>query len=193
MIDELQWAYQSALRGPRHDLQGHMAFLRHAAASRHAPVIIEAGVRSGMSTRAFLLGARQTGGLVWSVDLAPATVPDVIRGHPQWRFLQADDLSSQAQAWLPAACDVLFLDAHDDNWTIDRLRNHVLSELQTYVPRVRPGGLVLLHDTQWQPPDIDLGEPAGGVAMALDDYCSVTGRDWSNKPGSYGLGIMRIT
>lgn len=187
MIDDLQWLYQAAVHGPWTDLRGHLPQLRHEAASRKDAVVIEAGVRRGMSTRAFLAGGAE----VWSVDVAPADVPTAIRDHPRWRFLQADDLSSQAQAWLPEACDVLFLDAHDDGWTVDQLRAHVLAELRAYMPRVRPGGIALLHDTQWQPPSTDLGEPVGGVALALDDYSAETGLAWENRGGFYGLGIMR--
>jgi predicted O-methyltransferase YrrM len=191
-VDDLKWEYQSAAHGRWHDLRGHLPVLYAAAADRHAPVVIEAGVRRGMSTRAFLAGCSASGGEVWSVDLAPADVPPAVRSHPRWRFLQADDLSSEAQAWLPAACDVLFLDAHDDGWSFAQLREHVLAELRAYVPRVRPGGVVLLHDTQWEPPAVDLGEPRGGVAAALDAWCGESGMSWENRPGFYGLGIMPV-
>lgn len=190
-MSELGWEYQQAAHGPWHDLRGHIPFLRECV-TMPAPVIIECGVRRGRSTRAFLLAASNRDGQVWSVDLAPPDVPPVIRDHPRWHFLQADDLSSEAQAWLPASCDVLFLDAHDDDWTVDQLIKHVLAELEAYVPRVRPGGLVLAHDTQWEPRDTDLGAPVGGVAQALDIYCADTGLEWSNRPGYYGLGVLRI-
>ena len=191
-MDKLRFEYQRAWRGPWHDLRGHIPFLHTAAAVPWQPVIAEMGVRAGMSTRAFLLAARERDGQVYSVDIAPPQVPGVIAGHPRWHFLQADDLSSQAQAFIPAEIDVLFLDAHDDGWTPEVLREHVLAELRTYVPRIRPGGVALLHDTQWQPPATDLGEPSGGVARALDDYCAETGAEWENRPGFYGLGIMHI-
>lgn len=191
-MDELRWQYMTAAHGHWHDLRGHMPFLYTTVAGIPKPVVAEAGVRTGMSTRAFLLAAAVNDGQVWSVDTAPAQVPPVVADHSRWHFLQADDLSSQAQAFIPEMIDVLFLDAHDDDWTIGQLTEHVLAELRTYVPRVRSGGAVLLHDTQWQPPATDLGEPVGGVAMALDAYCAETGGSWENRPGYYGLGVLRI-
>lgn len=187
-VDELKWEYAKAAYGPWHDLRGHLPFLYAEARMRKQPAVAEMGVRRGMSTRAFLAA----GGDMWSVDIAPAEVPPPVRSHPRWRFLQADDLSSQAQAFVPAEIDILFLDAHADNWTEDQLTGHVLDELGAYVPRVRPGGLVLAHDTQWEPPDTDLGGPGGGVAAALDAWCAQTGMKWENRPGYYGMGVMRI-
>ena len=193
-MDDLRWEYHTAVHGPWHDLRGHLPYLRDLAedARRWRPVVVEAGVRRGMSTRAFLRGVEESQGELWSIDTAAPDVPDCIRDHARWHFLQADDLSDEAQAWLPAAFDVLFLDAHDDDWTLVQLHEHVLSELRTYVPRVRPGGAVLAHDTQWQPPATDLGRPGGAVAAALDDYCAESGLTWENRPGFYGLGVMRI-
>lgn len=190
-MDDLRWEYHSAVHGPWHDLRGHLPYLWKCT-DRPGAVIAEMGVRTGMSTRALMLAAIDNQGQLWSVDTAPPLVPDSIRGHPDWHFLQADDLSSEAQAWVPAQLDVLFLDAHDDNWTYAQLQEHVLAELMAYGPRVRPGGVILAHDTQWQPPATDLGEPDGAVAAALTTWCDHVGLTWENRPGFYGLGVVRI-
>src|SRR5262249_32923697 len=106
-------------------------------------------------------------------------------------FLIADDTSAKAQDWLPAECDVLFIDT-------DHSYDHTLAELRTYMPRVRPGGIVLLHDTEWEQtgasPDEcrQLDEPGGSVTAALDAWAEETGMAWENRPGSYGLGIIRV-
>lgn len=185
-MDELKWEYARAARGPWHDLRGHLPFLRDCAGP--GLVVAEMGVRRGMSTRAFLAAGAE----VHSVDVAAADVPPAVRDHPRWRFCQADDLSVQAQEFIPDEIDILFLDAHADDWTFGQLQMHVLTELQVYVPRIRPGGVALLHDTQWQPPATDLGEPRGGVAAALTRYCHETDLFWENRPGFYGLGVMRV-
>ncbi len=165
------------------DIQGHMPFLRETAASYADPVIIELGTRSGQSTAAFLAGLG--GGCLWSVDTDQPDVPAHWHRLPQWHLLVADDVGPQARAWLPARCDVLFIDTSHEF-------RHTVTELFLYVPRVRPGGVALLHDTQWEYPSTDLGMPAGPVAGALDAYCEVTGLSWENRPGSYGLGVIRL-
>ena len=184
--------YEHRLTGFWSDIQGHMPFLKETAEGYAEPVIIELGVRSGQSTSAFLAGIAGNGGGLWSCDIDQPSVPDHWHGLPQWHLLVADDLSPAAQAWLPAQCDVLFIDT---SHTVEQ----TLGELRTYVPRVRKrnpegreGGVVLLHDTEWAPQgDEQLAEPGGPVAEALDVYCAETGRSWVNRAGSYGLGIIR--
>jgi hypothetical protein len=77
-----------------------------------------------------------------------------------------------------------------------------LAELRAYVPRVRPGGTVLVHDTQCVPRDnfasdsfIPTPAPEGPVKDALDAYCGETGLTWVNRdsgPGLYGMGVITI-
>ena len=145
-------------------------------------------MRSGNSTAALLAAACSVGGHLWSVDIDQPQVPREWHDDPSWHLLRADDLSQQAKDWLPAACDVLFIDT-------SHTYGHTLAELREYVPRVAPGGTVLLHDTQFLATGggngDDAGEPAGEVAAALDAYCGETGRKWENRPGSYGLGVIR--
>jgi predicted O-methyltransferase YrrM len=159
---------------------------RQAVLDRPGAVVVELGAVPGLSTTMFLSALDETGGgELWSVDLdVPETV--ALWGDlPQWHFLQADDISPQAQAWLPDVCDVLFIDsAHT--------YAHTLAELRAYAPRVRKGGTALLHDTQWGPGNTDLGEPVGGVAKALDTYCAEAGLEWVNTPGNFGLGTIRF-
>lgn len=172
-------------------MQGHMAFLRGTAASYENLVVIEFGVRTGNSTACFLAAALERGGQVWSVDIAPAQVPPHWHDTPCWHFLEADDIGEHAQAWLPEKCDVLFIDSSHQH-------DHTLDELRLHVPRVRPGGVVLLHDTEWEQvgdtPDHcrRLDEPGGAVTAALDDWSAATGMPWENRHGSYGLGVIRI-
>ncbi len=176
--------YDHRLNGFWSDIQGHMSFLKEAAESYDKPVIIELGVRSGQSTSAFLAGIAGNGGELWSCDIDQPSVPDHWHGLPQWHLLVADDLGAEAQAWLPAQCDVLFVDT---SHTVEQTRR----ELETYVPRVKPGGVVLMHDTEWQAPGTMLDAPGGWVTEALNAYCAETGLSWANRTGSYGLGVIR--
>jgi predicted O-methyltransferase YrrM len=155
-----------------------------AATSRRRAVFAELGVRTGNSTCAFLAALEEASkGELWSVDIADPQVPLGWRGLPWWHLLTANDVSVEASSWLPPELDLLFIDT-------SHTYEHTLIELALYVPRVRRGGLVLLHDTQWEAPDVALPEPTGPVARALDAYCRETGLAWQNLPGKYGLGII---
>jgi predicted O-methyltransferase YrrM len=170
---------------PWSDMQGHMAFLRDTVAACTGPVVIELGTRSGNSTAAFLAAVTGNSGELWSVDISAPDVPEHWHALGYWSFLEADDVSPEAQEWLPAQCDVLFIDTSHEY-------GHTLEELRLYVPRVKPGGVVLLHDTEWEPPGHALDRPGGTVNDALNAWCEETGRSWENRTGSYGLGIVRI-
>lgn len=172
------------------DMHDHMGFLRETAAAYAQPVIAEFGTRLGNSTSCFLAAAEDSDGQVWSVDIDPPRVPEHWFQLDRWHFLQAGDTSGQAHEWLPAKLDVLFID------TSHQL-DHTLAELRMYVPRVRPGGVVLLHDTEWlqtgDSPDLcrQLDEPGGAVTEALNVFSAETGLPWVNRHGCYGIGIIR--
>lgn len=172
------------------DIQEYMPFLREQAAARDEPVILELGSRLGNSTLAFLLGAEDSDGHVWSSDIADIlSYPQGIgklRDHPRWTFIQGDDMDPVLQDKLPAEVDVLFIDTSHEY-------EHTLQECRAYVPRVKPGGIALFHDTHlkgWPGYKWD-GEKAP-VWQALDDYCAESGFQWEDKEGRYGLGIVQI-
>lgn len=181
--------FRRRLAGPWTDIQDHLQFLHQVARSYPHAAVIELGVRSGESTAAFLSAAAFVDGHVWSCDIDPPQVPEQWLANPRWVFVQADSVSPVALAALPEQADVVFIDtSHDYGQT--------LAELAAYVPRVKPGGVVLLHDTQWMPPAISFPEPTGPVTDALNEYCDRNGLTWENRrsasPGGYGLGIIRI-
>jgi predicted O-methyltransferase YrrM len=163
------------------DIFAHLPRL-YAEASRPGVKVIELGVRSGNSTAAFLLAAQENDGYVWSVDIARPRVPWFGIGH--WLFTCGDDL------WLanvlPDDVDVVFIDtSHHYGQTV--------AELELYVPKVRPGGVVLLHDTELEYPEgHPHGDPAFPVRVAVDEYCAEHGLTPEFVPGCNGLGIIRI-
>jgi predicted O-methyltransferase YrrM len=85
----------------------------------------------------------------------------------------------------PPEIDVLFIDTSHAYW-------HTLEELRLYVPRVQPGGVVLMHDTELESPDGVGNRPPFPVAKALNDFCAETGLMWRNRTGCWGLGIIDI-
>jgi predicted O-methyltransferase YrrM len=159
-----------------HDIKAQMPVL-YAWARLPGARIIELGVRGGNSTAALLAGIEQSGGELWSVDINEPGTPAEWGGLPFWHLLVADDTSEQAVAFCPGDVDVLFIDT-------SHFYPHTLQELRLYVPKVKPGGVVLLHDTdraEW--PD---------VGKSLDEYCGETGLTWYDHPWWHGLGVIEV-
>jgi len=184
--------YQARAGGGYSDIRGHLDFiygeaLRLCARGRGRPVdLAELGVRSGNSTCALLAAIEVAGsGDLWSVDIAEPQVPDTWHGLEYWHFRLADDLSAAARLHIRPRLDLLFIDTSHS-------QDHTMAELAAYGPRVRPGGLILCHDTQWDEGDTELDAPVGPVARALDDWCTLRHLKWENRPGSFGLGVIRV-
>lgn len=171
------------------DINQHLAALLSAVIDSPctAPTVLELGTRSGNSTAAFLhaLQVRQAGSLV-SVDIDEADVPGDWFELPYWRFVQGSDTDSRIIAQLPKQVDVLFIDT-------SHTYEHTLVELTVYMPRVKPGGVALFHDTE-------IVSDVCHVARALDEYCRDAGElwhpgyelAWTNDPKNNGLGTIRV-
>lgn len=172
MIPGLAAEYR-ARAAAEHDIREQMPVLY--AWARHARSVIELGVRSGNSTSAFL-AALEGRGELWSVDIAPPQVPAYWHGQPHWHLLVCDDLEPRAVRFCPDQADVLFIDT-------SHYYDHTLAELRLYVPKVRSGGVVLMHDTGPGWPD---------VARALDSFSRETGLSWYDHPGWPGLGVIEV-
>lgn len=168
--------YEERLTRPS-DVQYCMPWMREAALRYPKVYVLELGVRSGNSTSAWLSAAEENGGHVWSMDTEPPAVPAHWHQSPLWTFVQGDDLS--ADIWLEQfTFDIVFID------TIHTYA-HTLAELGRYVPQVRPGGSMFLHDSLLR--DVD-GEPAAyPVATALGEYCGERGLDWTEHGGQFGF------
>lgn len=167
------------------DIAAHVGYLAHAARGN---VVIELGVRAGISTAAFL----STATAVYSCDIQEPRVPASWDDLGTWHFTFGDSIAPGTLARMPHLCDVLFIDtSHEYDQTF--------LELAAYWPRVRPGGVALLHDTMWDtcdPPQGDrwcreLDAPGGPVTRAIEAFCAAHGLQWSNRPGSFGLGVIR--
>jgi predicted O-methyltransferase YrrM len=163
------------------DIKQHLPQL-HAEASIGDAHVIELGVRSGNSTSAFLAGVEEHGGHLWSVDIARPSLPWL--NHPQWTLRVGDDLLLADE--LPDDVDVVFIDTS----------HHYLqtcAELALYVPKVKPGGVVLLHDVELERPDgAVVTDPPFPVRVAVDEYCAANGLTPEYVTGCYGLGVIRI-
>lgn len=149
--------------------------------ARDAEKVIELGTRTGVSTIAWLHGLEGHGHL-WSVDIDPAPP---IGEHDHWTFIQGDDCSGEVFVALPDDVDVVFIDT-------SHAYLHTLRELHLYRWKVRPGGLLLLHDTDLARPfDLPKERPYP-VKRAIDEFCAAEGLTWENHPESWGLGVIRL-
>lgn len=145
----------------------HLPYLRSVAKGN----ILEIGVHCGVSTTALLAGVEDNGGHLWSVDVHPAC-RYIWYGHPQWTFCcpWTDDKVSPT---LPL--DVVFIDG-------DHSYNCVWLDLDAWVPKVRPGGLILCHDA---------ASPSfPGVRQAINEYCAARSLKHELRPGSNGLEVI---
>jgi predicted O-methyltransferase YrrM len=163
------------------DIYEHLPRLYAETCRYTAPQVVELGVRSGNSTCAFLAAVETVGGHVWSVDPDRAHVPPHWFDSDLWTFVQADDLKVVDEA---PACDVLFVDTtHAWRQTLDELWN--------YVPKVRAGGVVLLHDTELERPEAAPHDDPFPVRRAIEEYlthCPVGDVEW--VPGCNGLAVI---
>jgi predicted O-methyltransferase YrrM len=173
------------------DIQAHLEFLHDTVLSYEVPVVLELGVRTGNSTSAFLAAVHQKDGELISVDVNEPDVPPWWYLHSGWVFKRGSDTDETVVREITALhpdFDVLFIDT-------SHIYGHTYRELETWVPRVRPGGTVLMHDTEYDPmPEETLGvpQPRRPVAVALADYCHEYGLKWENHTGCFGLGVIRI-
>lgn len=156
-----------------HDIRDQMPVLY--AWARHATKVIELGIRTGNSTSAFL-AALEGRGELWSVDVSYPDVPVSWTALENWHVLVTDDVTDQAVEFCPDGVDLLFIDT-------SHYYEHTRAELRLYVPKVRPGGVVLLHDTGPGWPD---------VSRALNDWSTETGLSWYDHPGWPGLGVIEV-
>lgn len=168
------------------DIQDHLPYIHVAAQAVRYPTIIEIGVRTGFSTCALLSGAHYTRGQVWSCDVATPSVPDSWYQDERWHFHQGSSVDTETLEWMPPEADLILIDSgHDQELT--------LQELRAYHPRLRVGGVVLMHDTQFMPPNLWLSEVGGPVYDAICQFTAETGAPWFNKRSRepfYGLGVI---
>ncbi len=176
-------------KDPGHDMYPYLQFLKAVGTG----TVLEIGVRSGVSTSAFLLSEATR---VISIDIDPAC-SELYEGHWKWNFIEADsrdidkvygELHDQHRC---AKVDVLFVDGLH---TYDCL----YSDLCHYAPLVRKGGLILVHDVaphhEPTPEETEAGWPGNYTTKAWNDYMGVMDL-WEQSrvlPGEFGLGVTRL-
>ena len=171
---DLEAFYKSA-RERTQDIREHLPTFTSLVEEMNAQLVIELGTGSGIATSAWLRGLHKTGGKLWSVDILHDTHAEQLLGiSPNWTYEVGHSLELAHRA--PYNADILFIDSgHTYDLTI--------SELDIYTPHVRPGGVILLHDTETAHAE---------VTPALNDWCDRTDREWTNDRACYGLGRVQL-
>jgi predicted O-methyltransferase YrrM len=159
--DLRQWADEQVDMAPHID-----TLMRHA---REANVIVEWGVRGGVSTWA-ILDAMPADGHLYSVDIIDCVVPPRVSEDPRWTFLVGDDLDPVIQAQLPPLADLVFIDtSHTYEQTVGELE---------YAMLLRPKRIVM-HDYVMPP-----------VAQAADEFCAREGWTVVHNEMPFGLATL---
>jgi predicted O-methyltransferase YrrM len=179
--------YERALADPASDIAEYLPMFRETASRDDVTTVIELGVREGHSTAAFLAGLEGHGRL-WSVDCEPMH-DEELAAVPHWTFVLGDDNDPAVWAQLPERCDVAFVDT-------DHAFTHTVRELDLLAGRVRPGGLILLHDTENEHPE-DHGvrippQPPFPVKQALQMVAQQ--RRWvaTLDTQGWGMGCLQV-
>jgi len=164
------------------DIYEHLPTFVDLVTSRNAQHVIELGTRSGVSTIAWLYGLEQTGGRLTSIDIDER--PD-IGEHDRWEFLQGDDMHPSIVGQLSLA-DIVFIDT-SHHWAA------TVSELHTYRWLVKPGGLMVCHDTELMRPEgSPPSDPPFPVKRAIEEFTQSEGLTWVNHPHCWGLGVIQF-
>lgn len=159
------------------DIWFHLPYFKALVEELDATHVIELGVRSGISTIAFL-HALEGRGTLTSVDVSPHPG----WSWPHWEFIQGSDLDVVGQM-RPA--DIVFIDT-------SHLYDHTHAELAAYLPLVKRGGRILCHDTQLEHP---AGEPLNRpypVRSAVSEFCAQHHLVWSEVKDCWGLATIHV-
>lgn len=158
----------------KYDTSDCLYNLYHLA--KKANIIVELGVREGISTRALLLGAKEGGGTVYSIDIDPCErAKRFIKNLKlnNWVFIQGNDLDI-VKSW-NKEIDLLFIDTVHDY-------NHVLNELIEFSKFIEKGN-ILVHDSL---------VPSYGVKDAIKEFITKYPKwEYIELGTKYGLGLLR--
>jgi len=176
------------------DINEHLPTFVAAVEELKATRVIELGVRYGVSTIAWLHALKGRGNL-WAVDCSfPVVEPGwginlldpqgALGVQDHWVFLLGTDTQKQVLDSLPKEVDIVFIDTN-------HVYEETLAELDLYVPRVREGGRVFLHDTAIETTgNATTPQPPFPVRTAMEEWCSEHDLRFSNAENCFGLGTI---
>jgi hypothetical protein len=137
-----------ALKGaaPSSDISDHLGPIFYFTTDRDPKLIVELGTRGGESTRALLAAAQVSDATMLSLDIDNSGGLD-LPYRDRWNFIQADDVAFGKERF-PGWCEERNLDPKADVIFLDTSHEyeHTKQELEVWMPHLRRGGVMLLHD-----------------------------------------------
>lgn len=124
------------------DISEHLLQIYDTVVANSPKIIIELGVRTGMSTFALSRAAQDVGAILISVDIEDCSK---YCDWNKWKFVQMDDLDFADR--FNQNIDILFVDT-------DHAFRHTVSELKKFLPKMNKKGVIIVHDTNIQDPVI---------------------------------------
>lgn len=162
------------------DIYEHLPRFVELVDTLKATHVIELGTRTGVSTIAWLYGLQGRGRLTSiDIDSRPA-----IGDYEHWTFIQGDDMNPDIIAQLDPA-EIVFIDT-------SHFYEHTKAELAAYLPLVKPGGRIVLHDTQLRRPAGSPSRPIFPVRTAVVEFVEAHGFEWVEYPSCWGLAVIEI-
>lgn len=159
------------------------SFLGELAFRQRAQTVVELGCYVGWTSAHLALGLRAAGdrGRLWCVDTERRfldAAAENLRRHDLARrvsFVEGFSLDASVLSALPGSIDLMFIDtSHEYRPT--------LAEIEAYLPRLAPGGLIALHDSISQ----------DGVRRAiLDRWSDFETLTFATEAGN-GVTVLRV-
>src|SRR4051812_39979038 len=160
------------------DIWLHLPRMVELVEALNAQHVIELGTRGGVSTIAWLHALEQTGGRLTSVDIDPT--PCTLGDYSHWGVIVDDDCDPAVTSRLDPA-DIVFIDT-------SHLYEPTVRELNIYRWLVKPGGVIVCHDTMLEQPMDAPARPRFPVRTAIEEFVAANGFEWINYPDCWGLG-----
>lgn len=164
-------------------------------------IIVELGVRNGISSSIFLEDSEINNNKVYGVDLGicPNTgarfpISPIVSEHKNFTFIQSESIEAGTK-WNNGPIDFLFVDTL-------HIKEQVLGELKAWFPFVKEGGVVGFHDTNWGEGHYEYFKNKtwyGRPDDAIKEYFNVDSLNIENEfvkvenyPDSYGMTFVHI-
>jgi cephalosporin hydroxylase len=126
------------------DIDEHLETIFTETLLHRPALIVELGVRGGMSTFVFERAAGLCNAWILSVDVDDCSFAS---SHPRWMFVRSDDVSFAGkfkefskQRGTPEEVDLLFIDT-------SHLYEHTVQEIEAWFPLLSGRAKVIFHDT----------------------------------------------
>jgi predicted O-methyltransferase YrrM len=110
--------------------------------SKIKPVILEFGVRHGISTEFFLDICKKNDGFLYSVDMDDTSKKF---NSEKWKFIHGrDDNFELVESFIPKKIDLIYIDSFHD-------AEHVAKIFFHYYPFLKDNGCLIIDDVSWLP------------------------------------------